>query len=73
MSALSPFMFTNSNAIEPSDSVRMDITEPTAIKDFVQQPDLEEHIDSEFDITQKTISESAKEQQQLVYYFVFNL
>lgn len=69
MSALSPSsMFTNSNAIEPSDSVRMDITEPTAVKDFVRQPDLDEHIDSEFDNghTQKTISEGVQEQQQMV-------
>lgn len=70
MSALSPSsLFTNSNAIEPSDPARMD-TESTAVKIFVPVPDLEEHIDSEFDNghIQKTISEGVQEQQELVRY-----
>lgn len=66
MSALSPSLFTNSNAIEPSEQpTRMDTAESTSVKDFLPISNQDEHIDDGFHdshIQNATGDETAQQQ-----------
>lgn len=70
MSALSPSsMFTTSNAIEPSEpTIRMDVTESGAVKDFTPVQNPNQHIDTGFDNghTPTPVVDAVQGQEQLV-------
>lgn len=68
MSALSPSLFTNLNAVEGAEPARMDTTESTNAKDFlpISNPDDQTDSGRDDDRVQNMSGDNVQQQQQSV-------